>query len=393
MADQQHLSILREGVEHWNKWRKRNRDIVPNLNNANLRGFDLSHANMRDVGLGMADLSEANLSHADFSGAYLYYANLHSSEIFHSDFSNAELFHVDLSDAIISESNLKGAVLMESFISGALIYDSNLSDVELGNASLSRAKFQNVNLSNASLSHCNFSLCGFDKVDFSKSIFGYTIFGLTDLSSCTGLETVTVKAPCTIDFQTLRASKNLPKSFLLKIGLSESFTDNLPKLYKDSILYPVFLSHSGKNKPFARKLYDALIAKGVIVYFDEKELKPGDHVLEQLTKGIEYFDKMVLICSKESLSENWWVDREIDRLLSKEKQLMEERGQQIHLLIPITIDNYVFEWNGAKKEEIKRYNIGDFCDWENDEKFELALAKLIESLIVNRLDIKPKSLL
>ncbi len=168
----------------------------------------------------------------------------------------------------------------------------------------------------------------------------------------------------------------------------------LPEFYMDALtLYPVFLSHSWENKPFARKLYEALIAKGVNVFFDEKKLKPGDDFYESLSKGIEHYDKMILVCSKESLTESWWVDREIDRLLAKERELMKERGHRINLLIPIMIDDYIFEWQGAKKEEIKRYLIGDFREWENEEKFEKALTELIHALNVDRPDIKPKSFL
>ena len=155
--------------------------------------------------------------------------------------------------------------------------------------------------------------------------------------------------------------------------------------------YPI----SGKtnNKPFARKIYEALIAKGVNVFIDEKKLKPGDDFYESLSKGIEHYDKMVLVCSKESL-ESWWVDREIDRVLAKESELMKERGKRIILLIPIMIDDFIFEWKGAKKEEIKRYLIGDFREWENEEKFEKALTNLIlRALNVDRPDIKPPSYL
>jgi hypothetical protein len=155
--------------------------------------------------------------------------------------------------------------------------------------------------------------------------------------------------------------------------------------------YPVFLSHSWENKDFARKLYDALIAKGVGVFFDEKKIRPGDDFYESLSQGIEYYDKMILVCSKASLSESWWVDREIDRVLAKERELMKERGKRINLLIPIMVDNFVFEWEGAKKEEIRRYRIGDFREWKDEGKFESALNDLLHALNVDRPDIKPKS--
>ncbi len=158
-------------------------------------------------------------------------------------------------------------------------------------------------------------------------------------------------------------------------------------------LYPVFLSHSWENKAFARKLYEALIAKGVSVFFDEKKMKPGDDLYESISKGITNYDKMILVCSKESLSESWWVDRELDRILEKERGLSKERGKRINLLIPITIDDFIIQWDGAKGAEVRRYVVGDFKEWEDDAKFEKALNDLVHALNVDRLDVKPKSFL
>ncbi len=103
---------------------------------------------------------------------------------------------------------------------------------------------------------------------------------------------------------------------------------------------------------------------------------------------------MILVCSKESLTESWWVDREIDRVLAKERDLSKEIGKRVNLLIPIRIDDFVFQWDGAKKEvEVKRYMIGDFTNWEDDAAFEKALNDLIHALNPDRPDVKPVSYL
>lgn len=44
MANKKHLEILRQGVEKWNKWRKNNPDVKPDLSGANLKGLDLKKA-------------------------------------------------------------------------------------------------------------------------------------------------------------------------------------------------------------------------------------------------------------------------------------------------------------------------------------------------------------
>ena len=38
MANPEHLEILKQGVEQWNKWRNEHPDVTPDLNEANLHG-------------------------------------------------------------------------------------------------------------------------------------------------------------------------------------------------------------------------------------------------------------------------------------------------------------------------------------------------------------------
>ena len=38
MANDEHVAILKQGVDDWNAWRRENPDIRPDLSGANLRG-------------------------------------------------------------------------------------------------------------------------------------------------------------------------------------------------------------------------------------------------------------------------------------------------------------------------------------------------------------------
>src|SRR6266567_3699385 len=62
MANQQHLDILKQGVEAWNQWRNEHADVQPDLSRANL-----SRANLSGAHFWLADLSGANLSRLDLS--------------------------------------------------------------------------------------------------------------------------------------------------------------------------------------------------------------------------------------------------------------------------------------------------------------------------------------
>src|SRR2546423_8785092 len=51
MANPKHLEILNQGVKAWNEWRRKHRDIHPDLSGANLSGTNLSNASLRYTNL------------------------------------------------------------------------------------------------------------------------------------------------------------------------------------------------------------------------------------------------------------------------------------------------------------------------------------------------------
>jgi uncharacterized protein YjbI with pentapeptide repeats len=70
MANDEHVALLKKGVDAWNAWRDDNPDIWPDLTNArleqaNLRGADLRKANLTKANLAEANLRETKLSHAN----------------------------------------------------------------------------------------------------------------------------------------------------------------------------------------------------------------------------------------------------------------------------------------------------------------------------------------
>lgn len=50
MANQEHLDILKQGVDTWNAWRKQHKEALPDFREA-----DLQEANLRDADLRGAD--------------------------------------------------------------------------------------------------------------------------------------------------------------------------------------------------------------------------------------------------------------------------------------------------------------------------------------------------
>lgn len=131
-ADRAHVAALRRGVNHWNGWRSKNPEILPNLFEADLRGVDLQSVNFSGADLRGASLSEANLSNgnlykADFYRASLWRANLSGANMIGADLSGSNLNGAILRGADLSQANLRfarftAADVSEANFSGTFVY-------------------------------------------------------------------------------------------------------------------------------------------------------------------------------------------------------------------------------------------------------------------------------
>ncbi len=418
MANTEHLEILKSGVKSWNKWRIKKRVVTLDLSGADLRDADL-----RDADLSGADLNGADLRIADLNRANLHGANLRDANLRDANLSGADLRDANLRDTDLNRANLRGANLRDANLSGANLRDANLnrahlntanlkytnlnavnlsgaylnaanlSTANLHGANLSTASLIGANLSGADLSDANLSAANLSAANLSEVRLDQTVFGLTDLSSCKHLESVKVSGPCIIDFPTLRASKNLPKAFLTKLGIPDLLMEYLPDFYDPALrIYPAFLSHSWADKEFVRKLYEALTKKGVTIWLDEKKMKPGDNIHDSIGDAIKYYDKLILICSENVLN-SWWVEKELERVFEKERELQKERGKKFRLVIPIRIDDSILNWKDGVAATVKSSVIGDFTKWQDEAEFEKAVKELVDALNAGRLDIRPPSFL
>jgi hypothetical protein len=79
MANPEHLEILMQGVEVWNKWRVNYPLIFPDLTEAGLRRAKLTKVNLTEADLRGADLDEANLSRASLLATVLSESNLNNT--------------------------------------------------------------------------------------------------------------------------------------------------------------------------------------------------------------------------------------------------------------------------------------------------------------------------
>jgi uncharacterized protein YjbI with pentapeptide repeats len=347
MANDEHLEILRQGVDVWNEWRRENHTIIPDLKGVELIGAalvsinfhvtNLSGANLSKANLAMANLVHANLSDAKIDGAGLQdtdlqYAKLNRASLIGVDFGMSDLSYADLSGAKIRNGCLYDAVLIGTNLSGA-----DLSGVEVGNTTLAN----------------------------------------NDLSSVKGLDSAIHHLPSSIGVDTIYLSKgNISEAFLRGAGLSDDFIAYAHTLRQQTIqLYSCFISHSSKDQRFCARLYGDLQANGVRTWYFPEDAKWGKPVWAEIDRGVKVYDKLVVVCSKNSLQSSP-VQREIERALNREDE------EKKDILFPIRIDNYIFDgWKHERKNDVLRKVVGDFAGWHRSAaKYNIAFNKLLKAL-------------
>ena len=350
------------------------------LGGINLRGADLSGADLSNAHLLEANLRNINLSRANMRRITMHRAALGGANLRAADLRLAYMRVNSLSRAILSHANLSGADLNGATIDDADLHEANFSGADLGGASL-----QNADLSGADLSRTNLNGAKLWQADFTEATLGNTSLGDVDLSSAKGLRTIKHRGPSTIGVDTLYRSRGkIPEEFLRGCGVPDNVFSFLKSLVNAPIDYfSCFISYSHDDKLFAGRLHDMLRGRGIRCWVDIEQTNPGDDIYAEIERGITHWDKVLLCCSKSSLSEKWWVDHEIDKAFQKERDLMKERKEKVLVLIPLDLDGFVFDpaYSSPKAQQIRSRIAAEFKGWEdNNALFEREIERVIKAL-------------
>ena len=343
MANQEQVDLIKQGVEQWNQWRWRHRDILPDLSGTHLRRANLREAHLSDVDLSGADLSEAHLNDANLSDANL---------------SDTDLWRADLRCAHLSGAHVNGAHLNDADLRGADLWRADLSNADLSNANLIRANFKQAN--------------------WTRATIGWTICGDMDLRSVIGLETVRHSGPSTIGLDTIYWSHGqIPEAFLRGAGVPETFLTNMRALVESMSpieFYSCFLSYSSANEDFAKRLYADLHREGVRCWFAPIDMKIGDKIRSRIDEAIHLQDKLLLLLSEHSIQSSW-VEDEVEAALEKEQR------QQREVLFPVRLDGSVMQTSQAWAAKLRRTrHIGDFTHWTDPQAYQRAFERLLRDL-------------
>ena len=105
--------------------------------------------------------------------------------------------------------------------------------------------------------------------------------------------------------------------------------------------YDVFISHASEDKDdIVRPLAQALVAKGVKVWYDEFEMKIGDSLRRKIDKGLANSRFGIVVISKDFIKKGW-TNYDSDGIITKAVS-----GEQI--ILPI--------WHNITKKEVIDYS-------------------------------------
>ncbi len=357
MANPEHLATLLLGVDVWNEWREREAQLAP----------DLSGLSMPEADLAMVNLGGANLRGADLHGADLSGANLSGADLGGANLRGATLRGADLNWAYLCDADLRGCDLAE-----ALLADANLNDADLVKADLSGADLHGADLRGANLISAHL-----DGANFEEAGLAFTKFGDVDLSAAKGLAQARHVAPSTIGIDAFYRSKGLiPEPFLRGAGVPDNFIAFINGMSRRrEPAFSCFIAHSTKDQRFCDRLYVDLQAYGVRTWYFPEDVPTGKRFFAEIVVRVRMFDKIVAVCSRNSLQSTKFV-QELERSLKREQE------EQKRVLYPIRLDNYILkEWRHGFKTAVIDRTVADFRGWPKSlPKYEEGLKSLLTAL-------------
>ena len=400
MANPEHLAILKQGVEKWNRWRKEdpsrpgNGYAYPDLREADLRGADVSKAdfdgtdlcganlkgaNLSEANLHGADLSEANLCEVDLRYASLNKANLSATNLSEANLRGVDLFSANLRRADLSRANLGRSLLVDAELNGANLHGASFIWADLREADLRGVHLKLTDFSRANLSGANLS-----DADFSMATLGATILGDVDLSKAKGLDAVNHISPSSIGIDTIYKSRGkIPEVFLRGCGVPEEFIAYIGSMVGRPIeFYSCFISYSTHDQEFAERIHADLQDKGVRCWFAPHDIHGGQKIHEQIDEAIRLHDRLLLILSEHSMSSEW-----VKTELAKARRREVKEGKRV--LFPVRLapfealrDWECFDSDTGKDSarEVREYFIPDFSNWKDHDSYQAGLVRLVGDL-------------
>lgn len=361
MANEEQLSILKQGVDAWNKWRKENFTINIDLSGANFRGSNLGTGYLSYVFQSRTDPDRVDLPGVNLRGANLRGVDFTEAILWEADFRDTDLQEARFTGADIRGANLAGANLTRAWLTETCLVHNNLKKSNLRNVYFGHTTFSNVDLSQAEwleeAIHSSYSYISIDTIHNSQGKIPLAFFrgcGLSDLD---------------IEFTKLAFPSLDPEQVT-------DITYKIHQLYLGGGIhyYSCFISYSSKDQEFAQRLHDDLQNNGVRCWFDREDLKIGEAIRPTIDRQIRLRDKLLVILSENSIKSEW-VGDEVEGALEEE-----QKGNR-SVLFPIRLDDTVLNTRDDWAAKIKRRrHIGDFSNWEDKNSYQKSFERLLRDL-------------
>ncbi len=378
MADNQHLRILKRGVDSWNVWRKRAGE-APDLAEAELADADLGRINLDDrrlagADLDGADLSGANLEAACLSEAQLFEADLRQArlagaQLDAADLAAANLQLCDLEDADLRGANLRGADLRASHLEATHLGGADLTGTYLHSARLRATLLVDLDLSRAkglpAAKHLGPSSVGTDTLARTAAALAPQKPRLRrGLRPCPSSPGADAPAP---EFETAAGiSSHLAdvEAFLRGAGVEQHLIEHYRgRCGAAAGLAPCYVVHHPADRGLASVLHDELQARGVTCW-----LAPGGRGTPTAQAARAHGIKVVLCVTRPALKSLWARDQVADVVRE--------------VLSVVDFDGCLTGgWGGAGADRLRELLVADFSRLVSDEaSLEEEVAKVVSAL-------------
>jgi hypothetical protein len=318
MANPEHSTKLRQGVEVWNRWRAKKI-------NRSFRG-DVSGEKFDDLHLATALLGG-------------------------TDMRNCSLHSADLRDADLSLTKLNGADLRKATLCGANLRASDMRDVDLTGATVGWTVFGDLDL--------RFTK-GLDKIFHAGP-------------SVVGIETM-YQSQAALPEVFLRGC-GVPEPFIVQM-------DALIGAVSPIQFYSCFISYSTLDQDFADRVHADLQDRGVRCWFAPHNVHGGRKLHEQIDEAIRLYDRLLLILSEHSMSSQWVKteiaharQRERDKHSQVLFPITIAPFEKIREWKCFDADT-----GSDAAREIREYYIPDFSNWKEHDAYRKALERLVIDL-------------
>ena len=398
MSKPEHVQLARQGSQAIAQWREQHPGERLDFSKAILSNHNLNRAYLSETDLSGADLIGVRLNHANLSGAVLREAislmgQFHGANLSYADLSHATLRRADLSGACLigadlTGANLAGAVLSGANLENAVLVGADFSEANLNGANLSGADLSRAELNNADLTEANLTGANLGKTTLYRTLLNgtllkgavmfHTVFGDCDLSQADGLDQVKHEGPSAIGIDTIfRSASDMPESFLRSAGVPEDSITYQRTLAAGSPnrFYTCFISCCTGDQDFTERLRADLQARGVRCWCFAADSRGGRWISEGIDRGIRYYDKLVVVCSEDSLGAER-VREEITHGIQKQA----ETGRW--LFFPVAVSDVAYNPRNryVRGTQLRRHVMFDFRGWEDPKVYNAALDTLIGDL-------------